>query len=603
MASRTLPPRVPLQRTDPQRIEATHLDPILTEPAVKPPRRLVGLAIFLVATIAYAIVGYRVTVDQHVVVFDALDRLTRAFQVWYDDPPKLAAIGFSFPPITTLVLLPFALIKPLATGLVALPLTTAVFGGLTVMLLDRTLARCEMPAFLRVPIVLGYAINPMTVFYAGNGMSEAVYLALLAVTLYAVVSWYETAQPRFLFVAGFGASVLLLTRYGFILWAAVLVLLIGGALLRREARRVEVEGSLVAFAAPALYAITLWVLFNTLIVGDPVGWLSAGSSQAVNTSGIASGGNLGFVHVLGRLVQVTVAVAPLAIAAVPAALLVFLGKRDAMGLWLASLVILGLAIMGVHAAIAHREGLLTLRDATPMALTAVVAAAWVYRNAGGLRLAVWGVTLVLLLVGLLTAYSAMKTYPFQSQEQAFIRAVRFGHDQEGTNSIGGFKVGIRSEAEVAAFINRTVRARHQILTDNADTFGVILLSGRPRLFFDRIIKGDGAWKAALSNPHGAVGYLLVDYTARGDLVAARYPGLAARQPAGFTVAFKNDRYLLLKVPARNPTSRTSRSATSTSSATSSATSGSGSGSGSGSARPPGVAPPVSGTSAPRISGQ
>jgi hypothetical protein len=552
MAQATLHPRDQVDRLDPYRIPATHLDAADYEPAVRPPGLLVGALIFVLATAVYAFVGYHVTIDQHVVVFDGLDRLTRAYQVWWNDPPKLAAIGFSFPPITTLVFLPLALIKPLATGLVALPLTTAIFAGLTIVFLDRTLARCEMPAFLRIPIVLGFAVNPMTLFYAGNGMSEAVYVSLLALTLYCAVSWYETTQPRYLFAAGFGVSLLLLTRYGFILWAALLVLLIGAALLRRSAQRVEVEGSIVAFAAPAVYAIVLWILFNTLIVDSPFGWLSTGSSPAVNASGIAGGGNLSFAHIVGRLLAVTVAVFPLGLLAVPAALLLFGLRRDAMGLWLGSLVILGLAIMGVDAAINHREGLLTLRDAMPMALTSVVAAAWIYRQANGLRLVVWGATLVLLIVGLFTAYSAMKTYPFQSQEQAFIRALRTGKDQEGTNSIGGFKVGIRSEAQVAAFINRTVKGRHQILTDNAETFGVILLSGRPHLFFDRIINGDGVWHAVLAKPYGVVSYMLVNYPRTGDLIRARYPDIARTRPAGFSVVFRNDRYLLLKVAPRPP---------------------------------------------------
>jgi hypothetical protein len=546
-----LPP-APIDRPDP-RLPATHLDPVAVSPGIKLPGKLLSFATFAAATIVYALIGYHVTVDQHVVVFDALDRLTRAYQVWYDDPPKLAAIGFSFPPITTLVLLPLALIKPLASGLVALPVTSAVFAGMSVVLLDRTLARCEMPTFLRIPVVLLYAANPMTVFYAGNGMSEAVYLALLACSLYAAVSWYETTEPRFLFGGGFGFALLLLTRYGFILWAVLLIFLIGFALLGRQAHRVEVEGSIVAFAAPAVYALVLWCLFNALIVGDPFGWLITNTNQGVNAAGISSAGNLGFLHIVGRLIRITADVFPLGFAAVPAALVVFFKRRDAMGLWLGSLVILGLAIMGVHAATAHHEGLLTLRDAMPMALTSIVAAAWAFRSLTGVRTAVWGITVVLLIVGLFTAWRAMETYPFQSLEQAFVRAVSTGADQEGTNSIGGFTVGIRSEAEMASYINRTITGRHAILTDNSQTYGVILLSGRPRLFFDRVIKGDGVWQSVLRDPYGVVQYMLVAYNPRGgDLIRARYPGLIAGNPKGFKVVYQTSRYVLVKVPGLDP---------------------------------------------------
>jgi hypothetical protein len=147
----------------------------------------------------------------------------------------------------------------------------------------------------------------------------------------------------------------------------------------------------------------------------------------------------------------------------------------------------------------------------------------------------------------------METYPFQSLEQSFVRAVSTGADQEGTNSIGGFTVGIRSEAEMADYINRTISGRHAILTDNSQTFGVILLSGRPRLFFDRVVKGDGVWQSVLRDPYGVVQYMLVAYNPRGgDLIRAHYPGLIAGNPKGFTVVYQTARYVLVKVAGLDP---------------------------------------------------
>ena len=71
----------------------------------------------------------------------------------------------------------------------------------------------------------------------GNGMSEAVYSAFLAIALYFFVSWYVTTEPRFLIGSGLTLAVLVLTRYGFIVWAFLLCVLIGVALARRHARR------------------------------------------------------------------------------------------------------------------------------------------------------------------------------------------------------------------------------------------------------------------------------------------------------------------------------------------------------------------------------
>lgn len=512
-----------------------------------------GLVVFLVAFVAYLAIGYWFTIDKHVVVFDALDRLTRALLVWHNDPPKLAAVGFVFPPLTTAMFLPFALIKPLATSLIALPLASSMFAATAMVFLDRTLARCDMPTVLRVPLLLALGLNPMWVFYAGNGMSEALYSAFLAFSLYTFVSWYATTEPRYLIGAGFGIAFLILTRYAFILWAALLAVLIGVALVRRRASKIEVEGSVVAFAAPVVYALALWILFNALIVGEPFGWLtSSANEQAVNATGALQQGSLDFNAVSARLLELNVGVFPLALVAVPALVVTFLAQRNDMALWLASFVVLGIVIIGVHAFAAQDESLLTLRDSMPMFVASFVGAVWVYRSFEGLRPAIWGITLALLVVNLFTAWRAMQVYPFQSMEQAFVRAVSTGQSQEGRPSRGGFTVGIAPEAQMAQYIKQNVDGRNAILTDNAQTFGVILLTGRPQEFFDRIDKGDAAWSAALARPAGKVDYLLLNRNrASGDLITARYPDVEQGATSGLTPVFKTDRYLLVRVAGRS----------------------------------------------------
>jgi hypothetical protein len=532
----------------------TPLDTQPYEPVVAQPSGRAALLMFAVFTAIFFVLGYKTTIDQHVVVFDALNRLTDAYLVWWNDPPKLAAIGFQFPPLTTFMFLPLAAIKPIATSLVALPLLTAAFAAGAIVWLDRTLARCEMPAILRLPLLAVFAANPMWLFYSGNGMSEAVYLAMLAFSLYCFVSWYETTEPRFLIGAGFGIALLIVTRYAFIVWALLVALLIGVALVRRRASRVEVEGSVVAFAAPVVYALALWILFNALIVGDPFGWLTdATSTQAVNATGIETSGSLGFDEVSRRLLQLNVAVFPLAFAAVPALVIAFLGQRNDMALWLASFIVLGIVIMGVHAFVAQNEALLTLRDSLPMALTSLVGAAWVYRSYAGFRLVVWAITVALLVVNLVTAWVGMRDYPFQALEQAYTRALFTTETQEGTSSRGGFNVGVDPEAQMAEYVKQNVTGKNAVLTDNAQTFGVILLTGRPGEFLDRVDKGDAEWNSVLSDPWGEVDYLLVAYNPRsGDLIQRRYPRINAGGVPGMTPVFRTDRYVLVRVADRNP---------------------------------------------------
>ena len=91
-----------------------------------------------------------------------------------------------------------------------------------------------------------------------------------------------------------------------------------------------------------------------------------------------------------------------------------------MSLWMACFLSLAIVVLGANAMIQQNEGLLTLRDATPIMMTAVVSAGWLYRTLVPFRLIVWVVTIVLLLVALPITWSKMKTYPFQNQEAAFI---------------------------------------------------------------------------------------------------------------------------------------------------------------------------------------
>jgi hypothetical protein len=512
-----------------------------------------GFAVFLIAFVVYFAVGYWTTVTQHVVVFDALDRLTRALLVWHNDPPKLAAIGFVFPPLTTAMFLPFAVIKPLATSLIALPLASSMCAATAIVFLDRTLARCDIPLPLRIPLLLAFGLNPMWLFYAGNGMSEALYSAFLAFSLYTFVSWYATTEPRYLIGSGFGIAFLIVTRYAFIIWAALLAVLIGVALVRRRASRIEVEGSVVAFAAPVVYALALWILFNALIVGEPFGWLSSNANdQAVNATGSLEQGSLAFNEVSQRLLQLNLGIFPLALVAVPALVVTFLVQRNDMALWLASFVVLGIVIIGVHAYASQNEALLTLRDSMPMYVASFIGAVWVYRSFEAFRPLVWAVTLALLVVNLFTAWRAMDSYPYQSMEQAFVKAVSSGDSQEGRKSRGGFTVGIGPEAQMAQYIKENVEGKNAILTDNAQTFGVILLSGRPQQFLDRIDRGDSAFNDILTNPEGRVQYLLLNRNPRsGDLITDRYPNADAGTEEGLTVAFRTERYLLLRVARPN----------------------------------------------------
>jgi hypothetical protein len=551
------PPEAEPPPTDPppgQRVQAVraraHFEHIAEE--IPPPGRLQSLALFLIAGAVYFVLGYQTVIEHGVVVFDALDRLTRAYMVWHNDPSKLAAVGFVFPPLTTMVFLPFTIIKPLATSLVALPLVSSIFGAWMIVAMNRLLARCSMPGLQRWLLLALFGLNPLLIFYAGNGMGEVVYLALLTFALYCFTSWFLTAQPRFLVIAGLTFSLLVLLRYSFGIWALVIAVLMAIGLTRRGAQSDETEGTLVTFLAPLVYAIGVWILFNWLIVGDLFGWASNSGAFAVNASQPAGSGGVQILDVLERTGELSIGVFAIGIAVIPVLLFTAISRRDEMSWWLSMLAITGLVIMGGGALLQQDFNVLAMRNALPVLLVSMAGVAWLYRILPNLRTIIWLLSLVALALTAVGSWYEMQHYPFQGQEAAFVQAISTNASQEETNSIGGFRVGTRSEQQMATYINQHVRGRSTILADNAQTFGVILLSGRPELFLDRVDKGDGTFQSVVQRPYGRVRYMLIAKQVFGDRIRRRYPTVAAREAAGLTTVTETERYVLLSVAARDP---------------------------------------------------
>lgn len=530
----------PRPDTEPGRYQATGRSAAVehVEAGAVPARRLELWGITALFALIYGLVGYHVVIEQQVVVFDALDRLTRAYLVWHNDPPKLAAVGFVFPPLTTVMFLPFAIVKSLATSLVALPVSSAIFAGLTLATLDQILARCSMRPALRWPLLALVAANPLFAFYATNGMAESLYLLLLAFSLYCAMTWFVTRQPRFLVGAGLALAMAGLTRYSFVLWTLLLAALIGIVLRRRRARSDEVEGSVILFITPAVYAMVVWTLFNALIVGRPFGWITRYDEGIPAAAGATE---FGALDVVGGLFELVWAAAPAAFVAIPWLLWAFFARRDDFSLLLALLMLTSLVVIGVDAAAAGDLSELALRDATPLLIVIVAGAAWAYHEAREGRGQVWAAAMAMLAISIPITWSGMSGYEHQNLERAFVRAIGSGEKN------GGPRGGIEPERRMAAYINRNISREGSVLTDNARTFGVMLLSGRPELFFDRIDRGDDAFRAALRTLPPSVDYVLVSRDVRADLGRDAFPGLTEDQSDRAAIEFETDRYVLARV--------------------------------------------------------
>ena len=331
------------------------------QPVAAPMTKLESLGIFFGFSILYTVLGFHIVADLHVINFDALDRLTRAFMVWYNDPPKLASIGFSLPPIGTLVLVPFAAFRGLVTSGLALPLSSALFAAGTLVFISRMFAMADMVRGPRLLLVLLIGLNPMFAFYAMNGTGDAAGLMFVGFGLFCVLGWGRNGSPRYLIGGGLAFALASLTLYEYIFWAVFIAFLISFTLSARDRDEVEVEGSVIAYLAPIFYALGIWIFFNAVVLGDPFAWISqAGGSAPVNALSSSAPG-FSVIDAIGNVLRIQL-VFPVALLALP---MLLFAARDAIGIGLALLIVINIGYSVASAAIAGSVDVIELRNALP----------------------------------------------------------------------------------------------------------------------------------------------------------------------------------------------------------------------------------------------
>jgi hypothetical protein len=538
---------------------------------------LESLAVFLVAYVVYLGIGYQLTIVQHLTVFDALARLAHGYFVWWNDPAKLAAIGFVWAPVSTLVFLPFTLIKPLATSLMALPATSGLFTAVTLAFLMGGLRDFGVRWWARLGIVICFGLNPLVVFYAINGMSEAAFMSLLTVGVVLFIRWYRTGAVHQLPLSAVFITLAALCRYELMLFALLLSLAVPVTLMVRRRRPLEVEGSWLIYLVPLVYGIGMWAFFNWLILGDPLFWLQqqvgggdGNSTVAGTVGGAATGTTLGPqapaashgpLGVIVEVIELNWRIFPPLVLAPPVLVVVALMRRtrSLLPIWIGVLCVLNAATTTLWYLASHGDNLLQLRY-NMRGMTIAVIALGLLLSAVPDRFRTPASVLAVLAVAasIPVSWATMRDYPYQYLEKVFVQAVSTGDDVQDASTAGAYTVGVADDREMGDFINAHVpRGRRVILTDDAQCFGVMLTSGRPREFWDRIDLGDEKWTKAADNPYGKVHYLLV---ARYPLppfeiideIQKHYPSMRLTQIPGVSVEHANSHYALLRIAPRRP---------------------------------------------------
>jgi hypothetical protein len=501
----------------------------------------------------------------HSIVGDAWSRVGNAYYVLFSRDPHLAAVGFVWSPLPSLVMLPLLPFKAVWPALVthgfAANIVSAVFMAGAVGQIHRILRDLGVVRAPRLILTAAFAANPMVLLYAANGMSEAMFLFFLILTARQLMIWLDQRRVGALAAAGVALAFAYLTRYEAAAAAMSVMLVVGvaswTAASRRE-RSASMLADLLIVGLPFVAVFLAWAGASWIIVGSPFEIFTSvyGNSAQVGraAAGIAAstgqGGEGGLGYGLSQIAALSPYLLPLAIAALAGSLLI--RDRRVAG---------PLAVFGgvlVFALLAFLTGrtfgwlrfyiaalpltvLLAGILARSSALTPPVTA-WMWRRAVHLgqvarfgRSVIAGITRGL--AGAVTAAAcfAVVTSVPSAAAGMLDPSIGRGEAAEQLSALwpSGDDRAVQYSAQafaaggaVAAYLDAKALPDGAVLADAATAFPIVLQSARPRQF---VITPDRDFQAVLADPRRFdARYLVVppDYGGH-DAINRAYPGIYA----------------------------------------------------------------------------
>lgn len=509
---------------------------------------LVGLSVL------YLIAGAVVTLGGKSVVNDTWAHVANSYYVLFSRDPHLAAIGFVWLPLPSLLYLPLVVFKDLWP-----PLVQEAFAGNIMSALFMAGAAYQMFGWFRELglarltrwlLVLLFALNPMILYYGANGMSEAMFLFFVVATGRYLTRWLVQPSAGTLSLVGVAIAGAYLTRYEAIGMAITTVALVaivafvrgrGGARVRRD----WVFSEIIVVVLPFAAVFVGWALASWLITGHPFEQFSSAygidSQVSQTTEFLGDLTGRGTTRVFTYAGAEVFGLVPLLGIPVVMALMVPLMRRDIRSL--AVMVTIGsiLAISLVVFLTGRSNGFLRyFIAAIPLAIasSACVMAAVAdhaaelraagVASSGGIpprvqRLALGGFLIAILAVGTPVTWSTMATWVTGREEAEQLAGIL------PTNTASSATIDrYYSARALAQHLDALALPPGSVLVDTYELGPVVLSSERPQQF---VVTSDRDFQPILAAPKDFdVRYLVVPENAGLGVVDAlnvQYPSLWA----------------------------------------------------------------------------
>jgi hypothetical protein len=252
-------------------------------PKVRRPRNLrkhlrpgVTLWLFLVPLGLYVAVAAILVLRYGSIQGDAQSRVADAWYVWFSRDPHLAAIGFVWNPLPSVLVMPFFPFKDLWPALTerafAGNIASAVFMAGCVVQLRAVFRELKVQRGVTWALVIAFALNPMIVYYGANGMTEAFYMFFLLLGTRFLVRWMRRRDMRSLVWSGCAFGFGYLVRYESAFAALAAGTAIGLIVFlqtkgRWKTRAQAAAADTLVFALPPAAAFIGWAVLSYVITG------------------------------------------------------------------------------------------------------------------------------------------------------------------------------------------------------------------------------------------------------------------------------------------------------------------------------------------------
>ena len=189
---------------------------VMQEPRSRGRHRAEQLLVIAAAFAAYFTAAMLLDFKYHSFDPDSISRMANGFYVIHSRDPHLAAVGFVWNPLWSFAAMPLLLFSGLwpvlaSHNVAGTFISSAAMAG-AVYQLHAVLSEWRVRAAPRLILTALFALNPMILFFGGNGMSEAGYVfGLLATTRY-LLRWMRQGDLTSLVYAAIALGVTYLDR-------------------------------------------------------------------------------------------------------------------------------------------------------------------------------------------------------------------------------------------------------------------------------------------------------------------------------------------------------------------------------------------------------